>query len=149
MGVCVVQRNLHHRVSCILSIETAPNSAYLVCFLLEEVALTSRFTGFHIKASPGQLQKHLWNVCWFFFFLSRAEILGFCETFYERPLPKSPRVCVFHCGKSDLQEDDPGTGSSKSDFEKSFIFAINPCPRVGPLTRLFLNSCSHAFAESP
>lgn len=26
------------------------------------------FFGFHIKASPGQQQRHLWNVCIFFFF---------------------------------------------------------------------------------
>lgn len=47
-----------------------PNNVYLVWFVPEDVALTPRFTGFHIKASPGQLQKHLWNVCRFFLLLS-------------------------------------------------------------------------------
>lgn len=51
------------------SVPPPPDSVYLVWFVPEVVVLTPRFTSFHIKASPRQLQKHLWNVCPFFAFL--------------------------------------------------------------------------------
>lgn len=70
-----------------------PNNVYLVWSVPENVALTPRFTGFHIKALPGQLQKHLWNVCCFFspfFFLNNEQrFWDFGRHFMKAPPPPS------------------------------------------------------------
>lgn len=94
------------------------NYIYLVSIWLGEVQLTPRFTSFHIKASPSQLQKHLWNVCCCFFFTSSG-ILGFCERLYESPCALCETVCVlvtansvplglhtFSCGISKWQRNN-------------------------------------------
>lgn len=57
-------------VKCVTTLHLCPSDCvYLASVLLGEVQLTPRFTSFHIKASPSRLQKHLWNVCCFFFVL--------------------------------------------------------------------------------
>lgn len=60
--------------------------------------MTLAFTGFHIKASPSQLAKHLWNVCCFFVlvFESMSIESGSFGSCLEAPPPPSPPTPPSH-----------------------------------------------------
>lgn len=103
--MCVPYRknSFHHHVSCSFSSPSVPLKLCLfsVSIQLGEVQLTPGFTSFHIKASPRQLQKHLWNVCCFFgFFFKTGNVeSGVLRATVWKP---SMSVCVRVCAQSTL-----------------------------------------------